>query len=281
MKPIFYYDGRLYNAEEAAIPFTDRSLYFGDAIYDACLVKDGQPYLLDAHLDRFARGCGALRMRLPMPRRELSALLCELCKQAAYETEFLYFQASRGAVQRRHFASEEDSSHLLVRVSEMLLPDPGQTLSLILTRDSRYDFCHIKTTNLLPAVLASTKAMRMGADEAVFVRDGIVTECAHSNVSILKNGTLITHPKGRRILPGIGREQLLAVCAGLHIPVKERAFSVRELYEADEILITSTSKLCLRANRIFGQSVGMKDKKNAEKIIINIFENFRNGNIAQ
>ena len=274
MNPIYYYDGKIYNAGEAAIPLSDRSVFFGDAVYDACLVKNGRPYLLDAHLNRFYRSCGALQIKPKMEKEALRILLCELCRKAESDVSFLYFQAARSAPRRRHFASEEDTSHLLVSVSEIEAPTPERTLRLILTSDHRYDFCHIKTVNLLPAVLASTKAVRLGADEAVFVRDGWVTECAHSNISILKDGVLLTHPKGRRILPGIAREQLIDACEKLSIPVLERPFSVREIYEADEILVTSSSKLCLRADTVMGQSVGMKDEKKAKRLQDVIFFDF-------
>ena len=274
MKPLYFYDGKFYDAGEAAIPFTDRSVFFADAVYDACLVKNGRPYLLDAHLDRFYRSMGALRIKPKMERNELQALLCKLCEKADCEIAFLYFQAARSAPLRRHFSTEADTSHLLVCVSEMSLPDRDRPLRLILANDHRYGFCHIKTTNLLPAVLASTKAVAMGADEAVFVREGLVTECAHSNISILKNGVLLTHPKGRRILPGIGREQLITACKKLSIPVMERPFSVRELYDADEIFITSSSKLCLRANTVMNHDAGMKDEENAFRVLSSIFEEF-------
>ena len=274
MNPIFYYDGKRFKADEAAIPMTDRSVFFGDAVYDACLVKNGKPYLLDAHLDRFYRGCGALGIRPSMTKNALRALLCSLCESAECEIAFLYFQASRAAPMRRHFATEEDTSHLLVTVSEGQMPSKEKALHLILLPDRRYDFCHIKTVNLLPAVLAATKAKRADADEAVFLRDGFVTECAHSNVSILKGGTLFTHPKSRRILPGIQRAQLISACERLCIPVCEKPFSREALLEADEVLVTSTTKLCQRASMIDGRAVGQKDSALALRIMNEIFSDF-------
>ncbi len=274
MNSIYYYDGKIYKSGEAAISLSDRSVFFADAVYDACLVKNGRPFLLEEHLDRFYRSCGALRIAPSLSRDSLRALLSKLCDKMATEIAFLYFQAARSADVRRHFASETDRSHLLVSVTEMALPSRDRPLRLILAKDRRYEFCHIKTTNLLPAVLASTKAHNMGADEAVFVRDGWVTECAHSNVSILKDGVLITHPKGRHILPGIGRAHLIQACNRLSIPVDERPFSVRELYGADEIFITSSSKLCLRAGYLMKKNVGMRDEKKARKILDVIFAEF-------
>jgi D-alanine transaminase len=274
MDSICYYDGKLFGKEEPAIPFSDRSVFFGDSVYDACLVKNGRPYLLQAHLDRFFRGLGALRIRFCMNKEQLNALLFSLCEKAKCKIAFLYFQVSRSAPLRRHNALQSDGSHLLITVNEATLPDRNRALSLILTADSRYDFCHVKTTNLLPAVLASTKAANMGADEAVFVRDGTVTECAHSNISILKSGVLYTHPKGRRILSGIGRAQLIKACMQHSIRVIERPFSVSELWNADEILVTSSSKLCLRDNCLMKKPVGMRDEENADRLLNCIFSEF-------
>lgn len=276
MNPIFYYDGVFYKMGEAAVPLSDRSLFFGDAIYDACLVNHKKPYLLDAHLDRFYRGCHALQICPQMKKEQLRTLLCELCEKAGGETAFLYFQASRSAPQRRHFFEENDTSHILVTVTEGKMPQKDKALRLILTPDHRYDFCHIKTVNLLPAVLASAKAKAAGADEAVFVRENTVTECAHSNISILKNGTLFTHPKSRRILPGTQREQLIRACQMLKIPVREIPFSAKDLFDADEIFVTSSSRLCQRASFINGKAVGYKDEKLASYILDDIFWDFWN-----
>ena len=274
MNPIFYYDGKICKTDEAAIPMTDRSLFFGDAVYDACLVKNGKPYLLDAHLRRFFKGCSALGIRPNLQKESLRALFFSLCASAECEIAFLYFQASRAAPLRRHFSTAEDTSHLLISVLEAQMPSKEKALRLILLPDRRYDFCHIKTVNLLPAVLAATKAKRADADEAVFLRNGFVTECAHSNVSILKGGTLFTHPKSRRILPGIQRAQLLSACERLCIPVCEKPFSREALLEADEVLVTSTTKLCQRASMIDGRAVGQKDSALALRIMNEIFSDF-------
>lgn len=108
------------------------------------------------------------------------------------------------------------------------------------------------------------------------MRGGIVTECAHSNISILKNGALFTHPTNCHILPGIAREKLIDACKSLKIPVFEQAFGVKALREADEILITSTSKICVRASHIAGHPVGMRNDMLANRIVSTLFNDFYN-----
>ena len=281
MKPIFYYDGKLFEPGEPAIPMDDRALFFGDAVYDACLVTNGIPYLLSEHLDRFYGGCDALFIRPPMPRDTLDPLLRKLCEAADAEASFLYFQASRSAPTRRHAAKGTDGSHLLITLTETTAPNKSSRAALRLAKDTRYEYCNINTTNLLPAVLASTKAAKLGADETVFVRNGYVTECAHSNVSILKNGILFTHPTDRHILPGIARAQLLFTCERLGIPALELPFSARTLIEADEIFITSTTRICQRANSLSGKAIGLKDEVRARAIQDMLFDDLDNRHYIQ
>ena len=121
--------------------------------------------------------------------------------------------------------------------------------------------CNVKTLNLLPAVIASHAAEEAGCDEAVFVRDGIVTECAHSNVAIVKDGIVYTHPLSKFILPGITRARMLTLCKKLQIPYCEKPFSYADITASDEILITSTTKLCLTASKIDG--IDIRNCKNS------------------
>jgi D-alanine transaminase len=137
--------------------------------------------------------------------------------------------------------------------------------------------CNVKTLNLLPAVLASKKAEESGCDEAVFIRDGIVTECAHSNIFTVKDGIVYTHPKGPHILPGITRKRVLYFCEQLGIECHEKKFTKSELLTADEILVTSTTKLCVRADEIDKSGVGHKNRRSsiaAELIIKALEEDF-------
>jgi D-alanine transaminase len=92
----------------------------------------------------------------------------------------------------------------------------------------------------------------------VFHRDGRVTECAHSNVHILKDGALITAPTDNLILPGIARKHIIKACREMGVAVFERPYNLDELFAADEILVSSAGALCLSADKIDGKAVGGK-----------------------
>jgi D-alanine transaminase len=136
--------------------------------------------------------------------------------------------------------------------------DTYQPMRCITLEDTRFYHCNIKTLNLIPNVLATQATVEAGVDECILHRDDIVTECAHSNLSILKNGTLITHPADCMILAGTGRAHLIATCRQFGIPVEERTYTLAEMKAADEILITSASALCMRVIEVDGEAVGGK-----------------------
>ena len=139
--------------------------------------------------------------------------------------------------------------------------DLSVEIALTHTEDTRFLHCDVKTLNLIPSVMASEKARRCGAQECVFHRGEIVTECAHSNVHILKNGTFITHPADCYILPGIARKNLITYCKKVGIPVEERPFTMEELYEADEVIVSSSGAFAQRATTMDGKAIGGRDGK--------------------
>ena len=136
--------------------------------------------------------------------------------------------------------------------------DLTKKLRLITVEDTRFLHCNIKTLNLLPNVMAAQKAAEAGCQEAVFHRGEIVTECAHSNVSIIKDGVFKTHPTDHYILPGITRKHLIQICKDNCIPVDETPFTLKELMDADEVIVSSASKLCKTAYEIDNTPVGGK-----------------------
>ncbi len=258
---IAYYNGNFCDFSNVRIPLSDRCVFFGDGVYDAAIGKNGAVYLEKEHIDRFFENAERLKIKLSLSKAELSQLLKEVIKKNSFEEYFLYFQLTRTLGERLHAYTEDSGSSLLITVKPHKLPPHEKKLKLITTEDIRYRMCNVKTLNLLPAVLASKNAEERGCDEAVFIKDGFVTECAHSNIFAVKDGVLYTHPNGPLILPGITRKRVLFFCDRLGIEYKEKEFTKEQLFTADEILVTSTTKLCLKADEIDGVKISKGNAK--------------------
>ena len=102
--------------------------------------------------------------------------------------------------------------------------------------------------------------------ETVLHRGDIVTECAHSNVSILKDSVFYSHPNDEFILRGIAKTHMIQACYRLGITVMEKCFTLDDLKNADEIIVTSSSNFCLHACEVDGKPAGGKDPETLKAI---------------
>ncbi len=241
-----YYNGEFTRIDDLKIPLSDRSVYFGDGIYDAFIGRNGRIYLKEEHLLRFFANAERMDLSPTVSHFDIECILERLVGEFSGGEFFLYAQLSRKSEFRSHTYKDGADSNLLITILPIEIKRHDTTLNLITYEDLRYELCHIKTLNLLPSVLASKAASRQNCDEAVFYRGKTVTECAHSNLFILKDGILITHPRDNHILPGITRQRFIEIAKELSVKTVEAKFTLEDLINSDAVIITSTSKLAKR-----------------------------------
>ncbi|MBR6029811.1 MAG: aminotransferase class IV [Clostridia bacterium] len=275
MKELGYYNGRIGELSEMTVPMNDRASWFGDGVYDAQLCRNYRIFALDEHVDRFFRSASMIEITPPFTKEELKDILRDLVKRMDTGDLMLYYQLTRGGGTRAHTFPETGKPNLWVTLVPKEVNEGKESVKLVTTEDKRFFYCNIKTLNLLPSVLASEKAKRAGAHECVFYRPGgRVTECSHCNVHILKGGVLYTAPTDELILPGIARAHLICMCGKLGIPVSETPFNLDELFAADEVIITSSSNLCMHAHEIDGRPVGMRAPETYESLRSALLDEF-------
>ena len=259
MKNLGYYNGVWDEMENMSIPMSDRVCFFGDGIYDATYSRNYRIFSLDEHVDRFYNSAKLLEIELPYSKDEMKELLNTMVKKMETGENFVYFQATRGSDPiRAHVFPKEAKANIWINIYHKEILDLTKPVQLITMEDTRFLHCNIKTLNLIPSVIASQRAKEAGCFEAVFHRNGRVTECAHSNVHIIKDGVLITAPTDNLILPGIARKHIIEACKKMSIPVLEEPFYLEQLFDADEVLVSSAGALCLAADHIDGKAVGGK-----------------------
>lgn len=274
MKTLGYYNGKYGELEEMSIPMNDRVCWFGDGVYDAGPSRNYKIFAIDEHIDRFFNSAGLLDIEMPVTKEELKELLQEMVNKMDTGDLFVYYQVTRGTGVRDH-AYTKGPGNLWIMLKPAEISDGIEPIKLITVEDTRFLHCNIKTLNLIPSCVATEKAKKAGCQEAVFYRaGGRVTECAHSNVHIIKDGKLVTAPTDNLILPGIARAHLIRMCKKLGIPVSETPYTLKELFEAEEVLVTSSSNLCLHACEIDGKPVGGKNPELLEKIRVALLGEF-------
>ena len=277
MKHVGYYNGEIGPLEEMKIPMLDRAVYFGDGCYDAAMFSNNRIFALEDHLDRFYNSCRLLEIPFDIEREALTKELQKCIDANELSEGMIYWQCSRGTYYRSHnFPPETVKPNLMIfTVPDEIVP-MDTTYKLISMEDTRFLNCNIKTLNLIPSVIAYQRCIEAGCQETLFHRQGRVTECAHSNVLILKDGTLHTPPRDNLIHPGITLKHLIILAKENNIPVIEAPFSMDELKNADEVIISNSGAFCIRADELDGKPIGGKDPKTLKILQDAYRDKFRN-----
>ncbi|MDR3243394.1 MAG: aminotransferase class IV [Elusimicrobiota bacterium] len=258
MNNLGYYNGQIGLIEDIRIPMEDRACWFGDGVYDASVCANFTIFMLKEHIDRFYKSAELIQIKLPFSKQELEDLLKSLVKKLDSPYQTVFWQATRSTQPRSHAFDENLKPNLWIMIRPEVRKDFYKKLRLITVEDTRYFHCNIKTLNLLPNVLAKQKAVKEGCDEAVFCRNNIVTECAHSNIHIIKEGIFKTAPTGNLILAGIARANLIKYCRILNIPVQGVHFTIDEMMNADEVIISSSSAFAMSISHINNKPIPSK-----------------------
>lgn len=267
MKYVGYYNGEIGPLEEMKIPMLDRAVYFGDGCYDATTFANNHIFAVNDHLDRFYNGCRLLEIPFGMSREELTAELQKCIDLCELDHGLLYWQCSRGTGYRQHnFLGPESKPNLMIFTMPNEMIPFDQTFRLISMEDTRFLHCNIKTLNLIPSVIGYQRCVEAGCQETVFHRGERVTECAHSNILMIRDGVLCSPPRDNLILPGITLKHLLMLAEANGIPTREAPFTMDELRDADEVIVSSSGGLCIRAVELDGKPVGGKDPVTLKKL---------------
>lgn len=266
MENLGYYNGAYDLIENMTVPMNDRVSWFGDGVYEATYARNHKIFALDEHIDRLYNSAGLLGIKPPCTKEEMKAVLQEMVDKVDSGEQFVYWQLTRGTQPRLHVYPEDMKANFWIMLRPQGIQPLDQELKVITLEDTRFLHCNIKTLNLIPAVVANQTAKRAGCDEAILHRGNVVTECAHSNVHILKDGILKTHPCDHYILPGIARAHLIAMCKKHGVPVDETPFTLDELFDADEVIISSSGSFCMRVASIDGKPVAQRDPQTVKAL---------------
>lgn len=254
----------------------DRGYQFGDGIYEVIGVYEGKPFMLDEHLVRLQRSARELQLSLPYTTEELKEKLEALVATNQLHEGIIYMQVSRGSASREHYFPAPDISPVTVaytREEERMTATENEGGNAVLTDDIRWLRCDIKTLNLLPNVLAKQNAVENDAIEAILHRGDIITEASASNVFIVRDGKVFTHPANNFILNGITRKKVIQLCEALHINVHEETFSIDELLQADEVFITATKSDIIPILKVDDHTIGTGSPGETTMKILQAFRN--------
>lgn len=275
MPQIAYVNGRYIPLHRAMVSIEDRGNQFADGIYEVISVRSGVVIDLIPHLERLRYSLEQLDIQFTMTDAALSHILHEVIRRNRGKNGILYVQISRGVARRAHSIPLNIAPTLIINFRSLTFPlaNPDSTGSLISTRDIRWLRADIKSISLLPNVLAKNIADKEKYTDAVMSdEDGNITECSASNIFYVKEATLITRSLSNRILGGITRNNVVQLAKEHAIKIEERLFTLEELYKADEIFITSTTKDIIAISKLDNIVIPTREKNVITKQLQSLYQ---------
>ena len=240
--------------DEAVLRPGQVGVFTGWGVFSTLRIYRGIPFAFERHWERLARDAGLLNVEMPASRDELRSRLVELvvrnsCPEAKMRVNVMRSQGGLFEGPGSGRASD------VVAFTADLAADPGSVVLAMQPhgRDSKSQFAGTKTLSWAHNLTLFENAHRAGFADALLLNErGEVSECTSANVFAVRGGVTLTPPLASGPLPGVTRAVMLEE---LGEPVQERVLYPDDLYAADEVFITSSTRELMPVTRIGGQSL--------------------------
>ena len=241
-----YVNGKFLNRSEASVHIEDRGFNFGDAVYEVILYNNGSFYDYDGHINRLFKSLKLINIKFHLSKQQLKIIIKNLFKLNRVNFGSIYIQVSRGIADRNHSYFKLNSKPILTMIvskKKNNIYDDIKGVKAITILDNRWSRPDIKTTQLLPNVLAKTYANENNAFEGIFIdHEGYVTEGSSSNIWIINNNNeILTREIDGKILSGITRKTIYQFAKNNNFKMLEKKFTKDEMLNSKEVFLTSAS----------------------------------------
>lgn len=278
-KDLVLVNGEIVNANELFVPFNDRAHQMGDGVFEVVPVYNGRVFAMIPHMENLFVSATKLKIPAVYMVEELVEFHERLIEATGMVDGEIYTQVSRGVGDYRMNFPEMSIPQLVmqpVEVDREILAQKQETgVNLVTEKDIRWQYCSVNTLNRLPEVLARQKAQVSNAYDALFVRDGKVTETTESCFMIVKDGLLWTAPENEFVHNNITRRLIKEYLAKqLDLQVIERSFDLEFAIKAEEAFICGPRCEILPVTKIDRKFIGEGTVGNTVRELIAAYKEF-------
>lgn len=258
---LVYIDGNFVEPDRATVPILDGGFGLGLTVFDNFSLHKGKIFRLDAHLDRFYGSLKTVRFdSFPHSRADLSVIIVDTIRKSRLSDAVVGIMATRGVRQPVPLAQWTPTLIVQCTPSPPSMGDPLEDVGITACISTYCSIpaqsipAQVKNSNRIVNYLAQLEAIDRGVQEPVLrTTDGFVTEGPNFNIFAVRNGRLYT-PRDN-LLRGITRDTVIEIAGGLGIEVIEGPLTPYDLYTADEVFITSTSRGAKGVVEIDGRTI--------------------------
>ena len=235
-----FLSNKLVTQDKAKISVFDHGFLYGDAIYDTLRGYKNKVWNVDSHLKRFFEGAEFLKLKIPYSKDKIKKILEELLSKNGFTESRIRILISRGENSYK-FSTCENPTFVITAIPLVPLAIKIGTLHTIkLARPMP----ELKSVSLVITNIARQLCEEKNIIDTLFLNEkDEITEGSISNIFIVKNGTVITPTKNN--LNGTIQKIVIDLCKQEKIRILHHAITKKDVYEADEVFITSVLKLIL------------------------------------
>lgn len=254
---VVYLNGKMVPESEALLPFRDRGVKYGDAVFDTTRTFGHRIFKLREHLERLYRSLRYVRIDPGLTIEEMAAITEDVVSRNlplidSDEDYWVSQRITRGIIDPNERSAWPDHTGPTVIVECLPLPlkarsklyRDGIEAIVPATRRTAPDMMspRAKTHNYLNLILADLEVQAQNPEAFAVLLDvnGNLCEGRGSNIFMVSGGVLMT-PKERYVLPGISRQTVMELAVAKGIPVEEKDFDLFDAYNGDEFFVTATS----------------------------------------
>ena len=283
---IAFLNGEFMPLSEAKISPMDRGFLFGDGIYEVIPTYHGKAVGMTGHLSRMRDGLAAISITNPYNAQQwqqnLNGLIDANASHFPSGNIGVYFHISRGTDTKRYHAYPQNITPTVFGFAFEIAPAQPleaanvKPFKVALEEDKRWQRCHIKSTSLLGNVMHFQAGVDSGVQETILHNsDGIITEASSCNVFMVKDNAIFTPPLDNQLLPGITRQIALEAFNRAGLAVEEKWFTKEDLFNADEVWLTSSSKEIAPVVEVDGKTIGSGEVGQMWEKAIKAYHNYK------
>jgi branched-chain amino acid aminotransferase len=258
-------NGEFFAREQAKVSVFDSGFVLGDGVWEGLRVHRGKIAFLDQHLDRLYEGAKALDMEMEVAAAELHARLYRLLeKNGMQDGVHIRLMVSRGIKATPY----QDPRITISPPTIVIIPEYKTALAETAHKGIKLFTVHVRrgypdvqdpklnSHSKLNCITACIQAAKAGADEALMLDPhGFVATCNSTHFFIARKAEVWTS-SGDYCLDGITRGNVIALCEQNQIPVRQKNFSLTDVYGADEAFVTGTFAGLAPVREIDGRIIG-------------------------
>jgi branched-chain amino acid aminotransferase len=259
-----YMNGAFVERSKASVSVFDHGLLYGDGVFEGIRAYGGIVFKLDDHIERLYDSAKIIRLKLPVPPRQMAELVLETLRKNRLKDAYIRLVVTRGpgdlGVDPSHCV---DPTLFIIAepMATVLGPREPKVVRLAIStvrRDAVDATTHeIKSLNYLNSIMAKIEANNVGADDAILLdRRGFVSEASVTNIFMVKDGKVATPSSAAGILHGITRARVIRLCGDLGFEVQERDVTPFEVSTADEVFLVGTKSEIVAVGSVGDVTVG-------------------------